>query len=134
MVKAKQNKYDIGDIVFVNKFNYNEAQTGENHLFVIIDDDNQIIPLEYFGLIVSSHIEKSKNDSKYRYNESLKKTIINNLKTDSIVKCDNLYKIPASNVQFKIGTVDIDDYVRFINAYNDFMDETDKVIEKETIN
>ena len=100
---------------------------------MIIDDDNQIIPLEYFGLIVSSHIEKSKENSEYYYNETLNKSSSNNLNYNSIVKCDNLYRIPSSNVQFKIGTVDIDDFVRFINAYDDFVSKTDKAIE-EVIN
>jgi len=134
MVKKVQNKYDIGDIVFVNEYNYTENKLGDSHLFVIIDDDNKIIPLEYFGLIVSSHIEKSKDNSKYKYNENLKKSAINSLKTNSIVKCDKLYEIPASNILFKIGTVDVDDYVRFINSYSDFVNETDKVNEEDTAN
>lgn len=132
--KKSTKKYDIGDIVFVNEYNYNENKIGDNHLFVIIDDDNQIIPLEYFGLIVSSHIEKSKENSNYRYNETLRMSTINSLKSDSIVKCDKLYEISPSNIQFKIGTVDVDDFVRFINAYDDFINETDKAIEKETSN
>lgn len=86
MIKKVQKKYDIGDIVFVNEYNYNENKIGDNHLFVIIDDDNQIIPLEYFGLIVSSHIEKSKENSNYKYNETLRMSTINSLKSDSIVK------------------------------------------------
>lgn len=45
MVKKVQNKYDIGDIVFVNEYNYTENKLGDSHLFVIIDDDNKIIPL-----------------------------------------------------------------------------------------
>jgi len=134
MTKIVQKKYDMGDIVFVNEYDYTENKTGDNHLFVIISDDNQIIPLEYFGLIVSSHIEKSKENSDYKYNEILKKSAINSLKSDSIVKCDQLYEIAPSNIQFKIGTVDIDDFVRFINAYDEFMNETDRVIGKETSN
>lgn len=134
MTKIVQEKYDIGDIVYVNEYNYNETKTGDSHLFVIIGDDNQLIPLEYFGLIVSSHIEKSKEKSEYKYNEPLNKDTINNLKFDSIVKCDKLYEISKSNVQFKIGTVDVDDFVRFINAYDDFIEKTNEVIEKETVN
>lgn len=37
MIKKVQKKYDIGDIVFVNEYNYNENKIGDNHLFVIID-------------------------------------------------------------------------------------------------
>lgn len=132
MSKKIQNKYNLGDIVFVNEYNYTENKTGDSHLFVIIDDDDQVIPLEYFGLIVSSHIEKSKENSNYKYNETLRKSDINSLKSDSIVKCDKLYEIASSNIQFKIGTVDIDDFVRFIKAYDEFINETDKAIKKET--
>lgn len=63
MPKTVKTKYDIGDIVFVNKYTYKNNLSGENHLFVVINSDNYVVPLEYFGLIVSSHIEKSK---KYR--------------------------------------------------------------------
>ena len=45
----------------------------------------------------------------------------NNLKKDSIVKCDQIYQIPEKNIQFKIGQVDIDDYIRFIDAYEEFL-------------
>lgn len=134
MTKIIQEKYDIGDIVYVSEYNYTENKTGDSHLFVIIGDDNQFIPLEYFGLIVSSHREKSKENSEYKYNEPLNKDAINNLKSDSIVKCGKLYQIFKSNVQFKIGTVDVDDFFRFINAYDDFIQATDKAIEKETVN
>ena len=47
------NKYEIGDIVFVSKYEYDGGKEGQNHLFVIIDDDNQLVPIEYFGMIVS---------------------------------------------------------------------------------
>lgn len=133
MAKIKQKKYDIGDIVFVNEYNYNRNRRGDNHLFVIIGDDNEIVPLDYFGLIVSSHIEKSKQNSKYEYNEPLKKSNINNLSTDSIVKCDKLFNLTKDNIQFKIGTVDIDDYVRFIKAYNDCIDKTNNVLEDTSV-
>ena len=63
-------------------------------------------------------IEKSKENSKFEFNEPLKKDKKNKLKTDSIVKCDQIYKIPFENIQFKIGQVDIDDYIRFMDAYN----------------
>ncbi len=111
-------KYEIGDIVFVSKYEYNNGKIGKNHLFVIIDvDEEQLIPIEYFGLIVSSHREKSK----FRFNELLNKNKSNNLNVDSIVKCDQLYKIPKKNIKFKIGSVDIDDFVRFINTYEKYL-------------
>lgn len=77
MVRIVQNKYNIGDIVFVGEYSYSNESLGENHLFVIIDDDNKVVPLDYFGLIVSSHIEKSKKKNKYIYNEPLLKSDVN---------------------------------------------------------
>lgn len=117
MVKVVQNKYNLGDIVFVNEYNYVNNDIGKNHLFVIVDDDNKVVPLEYFGFIVSSHTEKSKEKTKYIYNEPLSKSKTNNLMSDSIVKCDNLFTLPSKNIQYKIGTVDVDDFLRFITTY-----------------
>ncbi len=111
-------KYEVGDIVFVSKYKYENGKNGENHLFVIIDEDEKLVPAEYFGMIVSSRIEKSKENSNFKFNEPLKKNNRNNLNTDSIVKCDLIYQIPFENIQFKIGQVDIDDYIRFMDAYN----------------
>ena len=114
-------KYEIGDIVFVSKYDYDGGAEGQNHLFVIIDDDSQLVPIEYFGMIVSSHREKGKDVSKYKYNEPLDKNASNNLDKDSIVKCDQIYNIPARNIQFKIGQVDIDDFNRFMDAYQELL-------------
>lgn len=119
MVKVVQNKYNLGDIVFVNEYNYVNNDIGKNHLFVIIDDDNKVVPLEYFGFIVSSHTEKSKEKTKYIYNEPLPKSKTNNLMSDSIEKCDNLFTLPSKNIQYKIGTVDVDDFLRFITTYKE---------------
>lgn len=119
MVKVVQNKYNLGDIVFVNEYNYVNNDIGKNHLFVIVDDDNKVVPLEYFGFIVSSHTEKSKEKTKYIYNEPLPKSKTNNLMSDSIVKCDNLFTLPSKNIQYKIGTVDVDDFLRFITTYKE---------------
>lgn len=118
-------KYEIGDIVFVSKYNYDDGKKGENHLFVIIDDDNQLIPIEYFGMIVSSHREKLK----YKTNAKLDKNDKNGLNKDSIVKCDYIYRIPSKNIQFKIGRVDIDDYLKFIEIYNEVLEDLNKKIE-----
>lgn len=124
MVRIVQNKYNIGDIVFVGEYSYSNESLGENHLFVIIDDDNKVVPLDYFGLIVSSHIEKSKKKNKYIYNEPLLKSDVNNLLLDSIVKCDDLFTLPSKNIKYKIGTVEIDDFLRFITAYNNKIKST----------
>lgn len=37
-----------------------------------ISATNEAVPLDYFGLIVSSHIEKSKEVSRFKYNEPLR--------------------------------------------------------------
>ena len=124
MIRIVHNKYNMGDIVFVGEYNYSNESLGENHLFVIIDDDNKVVPLDYFGLIVSSHIEKSKKKNKYIYNEPLLKSDVNNLLLDSIVKCDDLFTLPSKNIKYKIGTVEIDDFLRFITAYNNKIKST----------
>ena len=33
-------KYDIGDIVFVSNYDYDNGSKGSNHLFVIIDEED----------------------------------------------------------------------------------------------
>lgn len=119
-------RYEIGDIVFVSKYDYDGGASGKNHLFVIISDDNQLIPIEYFGLLVSSHREKLK----YKTNAKLDKSEMNGLDVDSIVKCDYIYSIPTKNIQFKIGQVDIDDYIKFMEIYNEFLDNLSKEIDK----
>ena len=126
MTKTVKEKYDIGDIVFVNEYSYENNFTGANHLFVVINGDNEVVPLDYFGLIVSSHIEKSKEVSNFKYNELLKADSTNGLKTDSIVKCDQLYNFPKANIQFKIGHVDVDDFLRFVNTYNEYLENVNE--------
>lgn len=111
-------KYNTGDIVWVT--NLQETQEVENHLFVVIDDDGQIIPADYFGFVVSSHIEKSKKVSNFKYNEPLDKNSKNNLNYNSIVKCDQIYQIPSMSINCKIGTVEPDELNRFLVAYGDF--------------
>jgi len=118
-------KYEIGDIVFVSKYNYDDGNAGKNHLFVIISDDNKLVPIEYFGMLISSHIEKLK----YKTNVKLNKTKKNGLRVDSIVKCDCIYEIPVKNIQFKIGQVDIDDYIKFMEVYNKILDDLSLEIE-----
>lgn len=124
MVKKKQDKYNLGDIVFVNEFNFNKNKLGKNHLFVVVADDNKVVPPLYFGLIVSSHREKSRDNSNFKYNVSLNKGKINSLKYYSVVKCDQLYVFPRANIQFKIGSAEIDDFIRFIQTYDNYISET----------
>lgn len=60
-MKTKKTEYEIGDIVFVSKYSYSNGQPGQNHLFVVIDvDKNELVPAEYFGMLVSSHRDKCK--------------------------------------------------------------------------
>lgn len=103
------------------------GKDGNNHLFVIISDDNEYIPIEYFGMIVSSRIEKAK----YKANIKINKNDKNGLYQDSIVKCDYIYKIPSKNIVMKIGRVDIDDYLKFIEIYNDILDKVSKKINEK---
>lgn len=74
-------------------------------------------------MLVSSHRDKCKDNSTYQYNEPLDKNEINGLNDNSIVKCDEMYSIPPQNIMFKIGSVDVDDYLRFIEAYNRILNE-----------
>lgn len=66
-------------------------------------------------MLISSHREKLK----YKTNVKLNK---NGLRVDSIVKCDCIYEIPVRHIQFKIGQVDIDDYMKFMEIYNEVFD------------
>lgn len=126
-MKINQPFYEIGDIVFVSQYDYQDGTQGNNHLFVIINaEKNELVPVEYFGMIVSSHREKGNDVSSFKYNEPLDKNKTNNLKDDSIVKCEQIYSIPKQNILFKIGQVDIDDYIRFMNTYNMYLSEITK--------
>ena len=95
---------------------------GKDHLFVIIDQDNTAVPIENFGMLISSNLEKLKFNS----NKLLKKDNINNLHKDSIVKTDVIYKISNEQILFKIGKVDnekIEEYKK--NFYNNLKSNND---------
>ena len=110
-------RYNIGDIVFVSNYEYMSGKAGQNHSFVIIDD-GQAVDINYFGFLLSSHTEKAN----FPYNESLNKNSTNNLRKDSIVKCDNLIEITENEIQFKIGTVTQEDLERFIYTYSKYLE------------
>ena len=95
--------YDIGDIVFVKEYYYQNGEQGKNHLFVIVDQNNMAVPIENFGMLISSNLEKIK----FGANKFLKKDDTNGLKTDSLVKTDVVYKISNNQILFKIGRVDM---------------------------
>ena len=78
-------------------------------MFVIIGKDNFAVPIEYFGMLISSKTHKVKYDT----NELLEKDSSNKLHKDSIVKLDEVYRIKEEAISFKIGKVDddkIEDY------------------------
>lgn len=93
--------YEIGDIVFVKEYSYHNGEIGNNHFFVIIDQDNTAVPIENFGMLVSSNLNKLK----FKSNKILKKDEMNNLHKDSLVKTDVVYKILNEQIIFKIGIV-----------------------------
>ena len=102
--KGEYSIYDIGDIVYVEKFRYENGEIGKNHFFVIIEQNNIAVPIENFGMLISSKLEKLKYDT----NVLLEKDTKNNLKVDSIVKTDKFYRILNNQILFKIGKVDMD--------------------------
>lgn len=110
---AVYGEYEIGDIVFVEKFNYSNGKRGEKHFFVIVDKANTAIPIENFGMIISSKVEKLK----YKENYSLKKDSKNHLDKDSIVKTDAIYRILNNQILFKLGNVDIENVEKYKQAY-----------------
>lgn len=114
-------KYEIGDIVWVAEFEDTNKKEIDHHFFVVVDDDGQIVPADYFGFVVSSNIKKSKENSKFKYNEMIMKSQENKLDVDSIVKCDQLFQIPKKAISFKLGSVDVEDMLRFLKAYEEFL-------------
>ena len=93
--------YELGDIVFVNEYTYDDGNKGKNHLFVIIEQNNLAVPIENFGMLISSNLNKIK----YKTNKLIEKDTKNGLDKNSIVKTDVIYKISNSQILFKIGEV-----------------------------
>lgn len=103
-------KYKVGDIVYVDRYTYSNKKEGNNHLFVIVRT-NLVVDIEYFGMLISSRLEKLK----YKDNILLKRDQKNNLDKDSIVKTDYVYEIKDKDIRCKIGEVDkekIDLYIK----------------------
>ena len=107
------NVYRIGDIVFVKRFLYSNGDCGTNHFFVIVEQNNLAVPIENFGMLISSRIEKLK----YKSNIELKKDNLNNLRKDSIVKIDKLYKIDNKQIVYKLGEVTLDKIEEYKAAF-----------------
>ncbi len=97
-----KEKYEIGEIVYVDKYTYNSGRKGYDHLFVVIDKEETEISVQYLAMLISSQVKKIK----YKQNVLLKKDKINNLKKNSIVKTDELYNINIKNILFKIGNIE----------------------------
>ena len=107
------NAYEIGDIVFVKRYLYSNGNYGTNHFFVIVEQNNVAVPIENFGMLISSRIEKLK----YTSNVELKKDNLNNLRKDSIVKIDKLYKIDNKQILYKLGEVTLDKIEEYKTAF-----------------
>ena len=105
--------YDVGDIVFIKEYKYLDGIIGTNHLFVIIDRNNLIVPIENFCMLISSRINKTK----YKTNMMLKKDDKNHLKKDSIVKMDYMYKIIDDQILFKVGVVSKENIEEYKKCY-----------------
>ena len=117
-------QYKMGDIVFASEAIKKEKNDKvKSHLFVIIDDDGNVVPADYFGFVVSSNLNKSNKNSQYKYNEEITMNNTNNLRTNSIVKCDQLMNIPSNNINMKIGTVEQADLIRFLDLFNTYLQE-----------
>ena len=117
-------KYEIGDIVWVAEFEDVNKKMVDHHYFIVIDDDGKLIPAYYLGFVVSSNLNKSKENSRFKYNEPINKNNSNNLSVNSIVKCDQLFQIPEKTISYKLGSVDDEDMIRFLNAYEDFINSS----------
>ena len=113
--------YEIGDIVFVKQYAYPNEKIGNNHFFVIIDQDNTAVTIENFGMLISSNLNKLKFTS----NKLLKKDEQNHLHKNSLVKTDVIYKILNQQIEFRIGKVDSERIDQYKKSFYEIM-ENDK--------
>ncbi len=113
--------YNIGDIVFVEKYTYADGKIGTNHLFVIIDKDNTAVPIENIGMLISSNLNKLK----FKTNKLIKKDKANNLNKDSIVKTDVIYKISNEQISFRIGKIDIEKVEEYKKSFYDTINDNE---------
>ena len=96
------NDFFVGDLVFVKKYKYKNGNLGVNHIFLIVDVSNNYNRAIYYGMLLSSQIQKVV----YNSNKLIKKDYTNNLHKDSIIKIDVIYKIFTKNILLKIGNID----------------------------
>lgn len=110
---VKYPRYNIGDIVFIKEYKYKNGENGNNHLFVIVDDDNYGVPINYFCMLISSNLNKLK----FKGNVLLEKDENNNLLKNSIVKTDVIYEIKYDELSFCVGKVSIELVNKYIELY-----------------
>lgn len=101
---------------------YSNGKTGNNHFFVIIDQNNTVIPIENFGMLIFSNLEKLK----FNTNILLEKDDKNNLHKHSIVKTDVVYKILNEQILFKIGKVDNEKIEQYKKCFYDTLNNNNK--------
>ena len=104
---VKYPRYEIGDIIYVKDNKDNKYVN--NHLFVIVDNDNYGVSIDYFCMVISFNLDKLR----YKTNKFLKKDDLNNLTKDSIVKTNVIYDINYDEISFCVGKVPIE----FVNEY-----------------
>ena len=116
---------DVGDIVLVSNFKYQDGSDGSLHSFVVIDvkkDELELMPLEYLCFLISSN----KLKERLPYNIPLKKDSVNRLKQDSHVKCDFIYEgIKKDDILMVVGSVTPTQLDSFWDVYEEFLDETE---------
>lgn len=110
---VSKSKYVVGDIVYVRKYKYEDGKEDMNHLFVVIDAPNMLMPLEYACILISSQVQKLK----YKTNMFIPKSYTNGLLKNSIVKTDVIYDISIDNVVGKIGKLDITQIEEILEKY-----------------
>ena len=116
---------EIGDIVLVSNFKYQDGSEGSLHSFVVIDIENDeldLMPFEYLCFLISSKGSKGS----YPYNIPLKKDDINRLLVDSHVKCDFIYEgIRKDDILMVVGSVTPEQLDTFWDAYEAYLDEVE---------
>lgn len=125
-------EYEVGDIVLVSDIKEPKKKMDEvrYHPFIIIDEECSCVSTDFYGFLISSKIQKNKDKSKYRYNEPIEKNEENNLSKDGHVKCDVLYKFDKDYIIMKIGTVSVEEFLRFLKAYEEYQANNGMLISK----
>lgn len=115
-------EYEVGDIVLVSDIKEPKKKINEvrYHPFIIIDEDYSCVSVDFYGFLISSKTQKNNDISKYKYNEPIQKNKENNLSKNGHVKCDVLYKFDKNYIVMKIGTVSIEEFLRFLKAYEEY--------------